>query len=223
MSNRSCSILLLFLALTVNAKTLTAQSSAVQVEVYDYADLKPGSLHSVVALTQQILAGAGLSVQVKLCRGSLAVSCDGQSGLSRNLEVRVVAGGSKTKDSVLRSPLGQSMADHQGGTYASIFMERIQDAAAEANVPWDTVLAYAVAHEVGHLLLGADAHTPRGLMKGNWDRKDYEAMNQRQFHFIEGQAHGTRCRDSHRERRKGNTPCCRREKTGVYRRSTVHL
>ena len=189
MSNRSCSILFLFLALAGTAKTLTAQSSAVQVKVYDYADLKPESLHKVVALTQQILTGAGLSVQVELCRGSLAVSCEGQGGLIRNLVVRVVAGGSKTKDSVLRAPLGQSMADHQGGIYASIFMERIQDAAAEANVPSDTVLAYAVAHEVGHLLLGDNAHTPRGVMKGNWDRKDYEAMNQNQFHFIEGQAH----------------------------------
>jgi hypothetical protein len=189
MSNRSCSILLLFLALAGNAKTLTAQASAVQVMVYDYADLKPESLHSAVALTQQILAGAGLSVQVQVCRGSLAVSCEGQNGVIRSLVVRVVAGRSKTNDSVLRAPLGQSMADHQGGIYASIFMERIKDAAAEANVPWDTVLAYAVAHEVGHLLLGSDAHTPRGVMKGNWDRKDYEAMNQRQFHFIEGQAH----------------------------------
>jgi hypothetical protein len=189
MSNRSCSILCIFLALAGNANTLTAQASAVQVKVYDYANLKPESLHNVVALTQQILAGAGLSVQVQVCRGSLAVSCEDQSGLIRRLTVRLVAGGSKTKDSVLRAPLGQSMADHLGGTYASIFMERIQDAAAEANVPWDTVLAYAVAHEVGHLLLGADAHTARGVMKGNWDRKDYEAMNQNQFHFIEGQTH----------------------------------
>ncbi len=189
MSNRSCSILILFLALAGNAQTLTAQSSAVQVKVYDYADLKPESLHKVMALTQQILAGAGLSVQLELCRGSLSVSCDGQGGLIRNLVVRVVAGGSKTKDSVLRAPLGQSMADHQGGTYASIFMERIQDAAAEAGVPRDTVLAFAIAHEVGHLLLGSDAHTPQGVMKGNWDRKDYEAMNQNQFHFIAGQAH----------------------------------
>jgi hypothetical protein len=187
MSNRSCSTLLLFLALAGNAKTLTAQASAVQVKVYDYADLKPEFLHNVVTLTQQILAGTGLSVQVELCRGGLAVSCEGQSG--RSLVVRMVAGGSKTNDNVLRAPLGQSMADHQGGTYASIFMERIQDAAAEANVPRDTVLAYAIAHEVGHLLLGDNAHTPRGVMKGNWDRKDYEAMNQRQFHFIEGQAH----------------------------------
>ena len=154
MSNRSCSILLLFLALAGNAKTLTAQASTVQVQVYDYADLKAESLHSVIALTQQILAGAGLSVQVELCRGNLAVSCEGRSGPYPEPGGPVVAGGSKTKDSVLRSPLGQSMADHQGGTYASVFMERIQDAAAKANVPWDTVLAYAVAHEVGHLLLG---------------------------------------------------------------------
>ena len=82
-----------------------------------------------------------------------------------------------------RPPLGQSFADHQGGTYGSVFLERVQDAAGEANIPWVTLLAYAVAHEVGHLLLGAEAHTAKGLMKASWDRKDYVEMSQSHFHF----------------------------------------
>lgn len=189
MSNRCCSTLILFLALAGNAETLSAQTSAVQVQVYDYADLNPGSLHKTLALTQEILAAAGLSVQVKLCRGAAAVPCESQTGSTRSLLIRVVAGGPKTNDSVLHPPLGQSMADREGGTYSSLFLERVQDAAAEANVPWDIVLAYAAAHEVGHLLLGSEAHTARGVMKAHWGREDYEAMNQHQFHFIDQQAH----------------------------------
>jgi hypothetical protein len=160
-----------------------------QVQVYDYADLNPGSLHKVVALSEEILAGAGLSVQVELCRGNLAVPCESETGSLRRLVVRVVAGGSKINDSVLRPPLGQSLADHEGGTYASVFLERVQDAATEANIPWEVVLAYATAHEVGHLLLGAEAHTARGLMKASWGREEYEAMNQHRLHFIDEQVH----------------------------------
>jgi hypothetical protein len=189
MSNRCCSILFLLLALAGNVNTLLAEAPALQVQVYDYADLEPGPLHKAVALTQEILTSAGVSVQVKICRGSSAVSCDAGVGSARYLVIRIVAGGTKMNDSVVHPHMGQSVADQKGGTYSSIFLERVQDAAAEANVPWDTVLAYAAAHEVGHLLLGSEAHTARGLMKACWGRDDYEAMNQHQFHFIDQQAH----------------------------------
>jgi hypothetical protein len=62
-----------------------------------------------------------------------------------------------------------------------------QDQAAAVDVSWVIVLSYAAAHEVGHLLLGDHAHTPRGLMKAHWDQNDYRDMNQNRFHFSEEQ------------------------------------
>jgi hypothetical protein len=183
MAHRSYAILLQVLALIGNSTTmLSGQTPTVQVQVLDYADLKPAALHDFVARTHQILVDAGLSVQVKLCRGNLAMACESETGV-RRLVIRLVAGEAKKMSNLRRPPLGQSFADHQGGMYASVFLERVQDAAAGANVPWVTLLAYATAHEVGHLLLGDEAHTARGLMKANWDRKDYEAMSQNHFHF----------------------------------------
>jgi hypothetical protein len=166
-----------------------AQAPAVEVQVYDYADMKPGSLQEAVALTQEILAGAGLSIRVNVCRPIHLVSCDSESGITRRLLIRVVPGAPKTTDSVLRLPLARSVAGREGGTYATVFLQRVKDAAAEANVPWDIVLAYATVHETWHLLLGAEAHTVLGLMKARWNREDYQAMNQHQFHFSEQQAH----------------------------------
>jgi hypothetical protein len=180
MSNRGRLILSLFLAL---AGKVSAQTTALQVEVYDYASLKPATLHEFVATTQEILVGTGLSIHVKLCGRSVAVPCETQTGSARRLVIRVVAGAARKMTNVRRPPLGQSFADSEGGTYASVFFAPVQDQAAEANVPWVTVLAYAAAHEIGHLLLGNQAHSPRGLMKANWDRNDYQAMNQNHFHF----------------------------------------
>ena len=84
---------------------------------------------------------------------------------------------------VRRPPLGQSFVDAGGGGYASVFLSRVQDAADEAGVPRTIVLSYAAAHEIGHLLLGKDAHTPAGLMRANWDRSDFQAMDQLRLQF----------------------------------------
>src|SRR4029450_9048728 len=174
------------LALAGNATLLAAQTP-VEVQLFDYAGMNPSAVHEFVVRAQEILNGGGVSAQVELCRGNLAVSCESQPNGHRRLSIRVVVGGRGGRLNVRRRPLGQSFADHQGGTYASVFLERVQDAAAGANVPWVTVLAYAVAHEVGHLLLGDEAHTSRGVMKASWDRKDYEAMSQNYFHFSKEQ------------------------------------
>jgi hypothetical protein len=56
------------------------------------------------------------------------------------------------------------------------------------NVTLDFACSPAAADEVGHLLLGAHAHTSRGLMKVHWVRADYIAMNQDQLQFMAEQA-----------------------------------
>jgi hypothetical protein len=180
MSNRGRLLVSLFVAL---ACKVSAQTPPLQVQVYDYADLKPATLHEFIARTQEILAGAGLSFQIRLCGRSVTVQCETQTGSARRLVIRVVAGAARRMSNVRRPPLGQSFAGHEGGTYASVFLERVRDVAAEANVPWVIVLAYAAAHEIGHLLLRDQAHTPRGLMKATWDRDDYRSMAQNCFHF----------------------------------------
>ena len=180
MSNRGRLILAIFLTL---AGKVSAQTTPLQVQVYDYADLQPSALREFTTLTQEILINAGLSVQVEVCARRIQGSCAAQTANARRLVVRVVAGGAKRMSNVGRPPLGQSFADSEGGTYASIFVAPVKDQAAAANVPWVIVLAYAAAHEIGHLLLGDQAHTPRGLMKAHWDSNDYQAMNQNHFHF----------------------------------------
>jgi hypothetical protein len=84
--------------------------------------------------------------------------------------------------------LGQSIADHEGGTYATVFLDLVEDAAANAGLPRTLVLAYAAAHEVGHLLLGDDAHTSDGLMKASWKSEDFQAIALNRFHFSPRQA-----------------------------------
>jgi len=181
MKNRGC-FLLLLLALAGNANTVSAQTSALQVQVYDYAGLSPAALHSFITRTQEILASSGVSLEVDACaRG--AAPCESHTGSSRQVVIRVVADTGKNMKNVRWEKLGMSVADHDGGTYATVFLKPAEEKASDANLPRSIVLAYAAAHEIGHLLLGDQAHTPRGLMKATWDTNDFQAMAQNGFHF----------------------------------------
>jgi len=182
MSNRGCLLLLLPLTLTGNSNTVSAQMSALQVQVYDYAGLPPKTLHEFVTRTEEILASSGVSLEVDACGRGIA-PCESHSGSSRQIVIRVVANTGKNMTNVRLEKLGMSVADHDGGTYATVFLKPAEETASDANLPRTIVLAYAAAHEIGHLLLGDQAHTIRGLMKATWGPNDFQAMAQNGFHF----------------------------------------
>jgi hypothetical protein len=187
MKNRGCFLLLLLLVLAGNANTVSAQTSALQVQVYDYTGLSPTALHEFITRTQEILESSGVSLEVDVCpRG--AAPCESHTGSSRQVVIRVVADTGKNMKSVRAEKLGMSVAGHDGGTYATVFLKSAEEKASDANLPRSIVLAYAAAHEIGHLVLGDQAHTPRGLMKATWDINDFQAMAQNDFRFSPEQA-----------------------------------
>jgi len=56
-----------------------------------------------------------------------------------------------------------------GATTASLFYDRIALVCGRFGLNASLMLGHVMAHEMGHLLLPPDAHTPAGLMKGGWD------------------------------------------------------
>jgi hypothetical protein len=183
MANRGCFLLVFLLGMAGNATSACAQTAALQVQVYDYTGLRPAALHEFITRTQEILTGAGISVEVDACAIGVSTPCESRRGSSRQVMIRVVNGAPKNRNNVRGQDLGRSVVNHEGGTYATVFLTLAEDESAATNLPRIVVLAYAAAHEVGHLLLGEEAHTPQGLMKGNWETNDFQAMAQNRFHF----------------------------------------
>jgi hypothetical protein len=61
----------------------------------------------------------------------------------------------------------------EGGALASVFYGRITDFSKgvdgeDSEIP--VILGDVITHELGHLLLGPGAHSPTGIMHGQWDR-----------------------------------------------------
>ena len=71
---------------------------------------------------------------------------------------------------------------------AYVFFRQIEDEASRHVVSATLVLACAIAHELGHLLLPDDGHSASGLMRAVWDRDDFCRANQGQLRFLPEQA-----------------------------------
>lgn len=71
------------------------------------------------------------------------------------------------------STVGISFSAEDGrGCYADLFYEPIQQLEEKAHVSKSVILGHAMAHELGHLLLGTNSHSPSGLMRAHWTRQD---------------------------------------------------
>lgn len=61
-----------------------------------------------------------------------------------------------------------SPGDGTRGTLAYIFIDKVTAFAASHRLAAKDVLACALAHEIGHLLLPLNAHRPDGIMRDSW-------------------------------------------------------
>ena len=69
-----------------------------------------------------------------------------------------------------------------------MFYHRVESLAVALACPHAVILGYAVAHEVGHLLLGTNSHPPRGIMRARWTEKELLAASAGRFGFFPQQA-----------------------------------
>jgi hypothetical protein len=65
--------------------------------------------------------------------------------------------------------MGVALRKPSGAT-AQIFFTQVQAFARSCQADVSTLLAYVIAHEIGHLLLPRTPHSATGLMKADWDR-----------------------------------------------------
>jgi hypothetical protein len=154
---------------------------ALEVRVYDTAALQPKFLAQSISRLEAILLAAGASADVTLCIQEATAPCQRKFQTSRVLQLWIVPNSASKMNDARRPPLGQSVISETG--YSIIFLPAVQREASTSGVPWPILLAYVAAHEIGHQLLGSNAHTIAGLMKGNWYLEDFQAMPENRLQF----------------------------------------
>jgi hypothetical protein len=73
-----------------------------------------------------------------------------------------------------RLVLGHAFIDtrERSGVLATVFLEHVELIAALSETDAALLLGRTIAHELGHLLLGTNAHSVRGLMRAQWTPAD---------------------------------------------------
>ena len=168
-----------FLGLMVMSMTLAAGAAhgaelawhGLNVRVYDNADVPKAALRAALDVAAQALRPAELDVVWLSCSRSSGGRCALPPGRGELL-VRLVR--SATQAPADDDELGTALVDPATGTgvLATVYVDRVERLARGSESDLGTLLGRAMAHEIGHLLMGRATHAAHGLMRPRWTRAE---------------------------------------------------
>jgi len=175
------------------AEESTAEQTVLRIKtrVYNMAKVKAEILSSGLIEAGTIFKRIGIEVEWKEC------PCNSLVGAAE-FQLRVIPTLFPTARGIpQRGHLGYAAASEEGGVLATIFYDRVEDLTLVNNP--STVLGYAIAHEMGHLLLGKTLrggryHSDSGIMRAKWDRNDLKGRTESGMEFAPEDAERLRTR-----------------------------
>lgn len=167
MTARYLSIVIPLLAFVGGPPVANADPSMprVTVRVYETVGLN-AELQAALAVAGRTLASASTDVAWKHCDPHVPhPGCEGPP--AGELVLRIVRVAPERHEKQL--PLGDALVVRSGeAVLATIYFDRVVRVAHGAQMHTATLLGYAVAHELGHLLLASSVHNTEGLMRPMW-------------------------------------------------------
>ena len=147
----------------------------IDIRVYETGMMPAADQTVALRAAAGVLAAAGIDVTwVRCVAGAAAPACETPLG-GADLSVRFARLPAQPSTHG-QLQLGYSLVDTRArdGKLATVFVDRVQWLAAQAGSDSATLLGFAVAHEIGHLLLGTNAHGTAGLMRAIWSRAELQ-------------------------------------------------
>jgi hypothetical protein len=157
----------------------------ITVLVIDGAGVSPAALSEMERETGRIFSRAGIEIDWVSCGPKIVDDrCDVVPG-SNQFVLHIVPTGKTASDIVF----GVAFLGKDGsGKYCNVFLDRIQKADREFGSGRSRLLGTVTAHELGHLLLGAHAHSSWGLMAPVWREDALRLAGMGAFLFTPEQA-----------------------------------
>ena len=167
----------ILLATSTLAQTPTPHT--VTVSLFNDARVPPSIIDSAEKSASRIFAQAGIELRWILC-GRQEESVEQQRACSQtlfpeHLHVHIVNNDPHLKGSVFGISF---FAADNIGSQADVFYTKIAGFQSISLVEPGTLLGHAMAHELVHLLLGSNSHSPTGLMSADWRTADLIHMEQ---------------------------------------------
>jgi hypothetical protein len=156
------------------------------VAVCNLGELPAQAIERAEAEAAYVFQSMGVEIQWTSC----GVEVDAADARLRpDFIVRVRMGGHlpKAGDTSLEA-MGRAFMNVDGvGNMADVYYEAIRELAdLYPAAGSEQLMGYTMAHELGHLLIGA-GHRPNGLMRAALSKKELEALNHRHLKFSEAE------------------------------------
>jgi hypothetical protein len=154
---------------------------SVQISVYNDVGLKRGTLRLAEENAAAIFRRAGIETEWKNCPGEeispqsaveLQPPC-GQAAYPSKLVLRII----RHPRGLVPDVFGVAYLSQDGqGAYCNVFVEPMEELQRMYPVSLDAILGHVAAHEIAHLLLGRNSHSPTGLMRAHWNSRTIDDL-----------------------------------------------
>jgi hypothetical protein len=173
-------------------------STLLIVRAYDGFGVCPWQLEEARITVTAIFRDVGVGVRWRDCPrsagGPIADRCDDPAG-SDDVVVRLLAAPRGRPTTVFDNVLGDAVVGPkwQTGSFVTVFVNRVLATAGTVSADPGTVLGRVIAHELGHVMLGA-RHGRTGLMRARWTLDELRRDAGEEWMFTPGEALGMRRR-----------------------------
>lgn len=179
-----------------------AENPQVTVSVYDDAHVPREILARAEGRAAKIFGQVGVKVNWLDCNLTNSIHCatafEIDSAVQLNLRITPNIANS-TSDTAFGVAY---LATDGTGRYADVFWKRAQDLQANSKVDPALILASVMAHEVGHMLLGSNAHAVSGIMEAHWGPGELRRIGMGSLLFLPDQGKQMRARVTQRTEAK---------------------
>jgi|SRR5688572_21455011 len=191
----------LALAASVPCRAQAADTpSRVSIRIYDTASSADDQRAAAIQIAAAILAEAGVNAAWFDCTGDADRQACVPPRAERELVIRIAPTfvpttmgihgtiESRIDRNAAGLVLGYAVVEPStgAGALATVFLERVLGIAQRTAVQPSALLGRAIAHEVGHLLLGTNGHSRTGLMREVWT--DAELLLDRREDWLFGRS-----------------------------------
>jgi len=148
---------------------LPSLAPAITVAIYDDMHLSPQVLADAEDEAMRVYRKAGVAISWVECKSSrIEAEADDRcqdSPTATRLNLRIVPHASRANDGVFGVAF---LSADRTGAYTDVSFNSAEELDRDWHVGLARVLGHVMAHELGHLLLGSNAHSRQGIMCPNW-------------------------------------------------------
>jgi hypothetical protein len=183
-------MLMVALPTLANEPTVEAGTPQVTVRVLDYADVPLTTLRGAQREAGRILGRASVKARWPECfLVDTPAACHQRPG-TNEITVRILRRpkGKKIAFDHLSGGVAIRIGEDTGSGFITLYYNRTEEIAEEFRMKRALVLGHAMAHEIGHLLLPAGAHSSWGIMQWKLSEKEWQRAAKGSLIFTREQA-----------------------------------